>query len=95
MAVNFKGFSSVAQLVAGPVTGDPGSITNATTLDFELAVPGCTPDMHFIVTAPSLVADLVLGGAFCTTAGTLKIRIGNISAAPINPASQSFYILGL
>lgn len=95
MPVNYKGFSSVPQIVVGPITADPASIPAASVALLSLTVPGSTPDMHFIVTAPSLVATVAIGGAYCTTAGTVVVRLINPTAAAIDPVSQSFYVLGL
>lgn len=91
---NFTGFSAVPQLVA-KVTVDPDQVAGASVGAQSLTVPGSTPDMHFLVTAPSLETNLAVGGAYCTTAGTVVVRIVNPTANPINPASQTFYILGL
>lgn len=78
------------------VTANPGSITNATTLALDLAVPGSIPGNVFFIQAPSLEADLILQGiGHCATAGTVVARIGNISASPINPASQVFNVITL
>lgn len=94
MAVNFTGFSASPQLVA-KVTVDPASVGAASVSAQSLTVAGATPDMHFIVTAPSLDTNLAIGGSYCTTAGTVVVRIVNPTAAPIDPVSQTFYILGL
>lgn len=94
MAVNPTGFSVTPQLVT-KVTVDPASVGAASVSAQSLTVVGATPDMHYIVTAPSLEANLAIGGSYCTTAGTVVVRIINPTAAPIDPASQTFYILGL
>ena len=87
--------SGMRQIVYA-ATVDAGSITNATTLAVDVTVPGATPGQVFLVQAPSLEANLVLQATgHCTTAGTVVIRIGNISAAPINPASQTINIIAL
>jgi len=95
MAVQFQGFSGVPQLVSGPITKDPASCGAAAVTQITLTVPGATPDMHFIVTAPSLAANLGIVGAFCTTAGSVIVNIINPTAAPIDDVSQSFYLIGL
>ena len=74
------------------VTVDFGSITNATTGTATATVTGAASGDEVVVNAPSLEADLVLGNAHVSAANTVTIRIGNISAAPINPASQAFII---
>ena len=77
------------------VTANPGSITNATTGTVELTVPGALPGMLFAIQAPSLAADLVIANSYCATAGTVVVVIGNISAAPIDDASQTFRVIAL
>lgn len=94
MPTQYQGFSGGPQLIA-TVTANPASVSAASVSAASLTVPGAKPDMHFIVTAPSLEANLAIGGAFCTTAGTVVVRIINPTASPIDPASQTFYILGL
>jgi len=95
MAVAFRGFGSSPQLISGPITGDPGSVAAAAVGTVDLTVPGSTPDMHFIVTAPTLNVGLAIGGSYCTTAGTVVVRLINPTASPIDDASQSFYVIGL
>jgi len=95
MAVQFQGFSSIPQITVGPITHDPGTCYAGYLTEVTLTVPGSLPDMHFHVTAPSLEADLAIVAAYCTTAGSVIIRILNATAGNIDPASQSFYVLGL
>ena len=95
MAVVYQGFSSVPQIVVGPITIDPDSVSGSSVGAQSLTVPGAQPGMHFIVTAPSLETTLAIGGAYCTTAGTVVVRIVNPTASPVDPASQSFYVIGL
>lgn len=94
MAVNYTGFSSAPQLVT-KVTGGPASMSPYSTTPISLTVAGAVPGMHFIITAPSLDADLAIGGAYCATAGTVVVRIVNPTAGTVALSSQTFYILGL
>jgi hypothetical protein len=91
---SYQGFASTAQINVA-VTVDPDSVTAATVGAQSVTVPGAQPGMWFVVSAPSLEANLAIGGAECTTAGTVVVRIVNPTAGNINPASQVFYILGL
>ncbi len=95
MAVNFKGFAAVPQIVVGPVLGNPGNILANTVGLLSLTVPGSTPDMHFVVTSSALDVGLAIGGAYCTTAGTVVVRLVNPTVGPINDVETSFYVLGL
>ncbi len=94
MAVNYTGFSSAPQLVT-KVTYDPTSVSANSISAQSITVPGVIPDMHFIVTAPSLSANLGIAGAYCTTAGTLVVKFTNPTGSPVDDVSQTFYILGL
>ncbi len=87
-------FSSVPQLVAtvaAPVT----DIATVTAVTRDLTVPGATPDMTFVINWPSLDAGLVLGGAWCAVAGTVKIRIYNVTNGTVTPAAATLHVLGL
>lgn len=77
------------------VTFDPASVTNGTTAEQDVTVAGILPGYHYHVQAPDLEAGVIITGARCVTKGTLKIRFGNITAAPINPASQTFIVRGI
>ena len=77
------------------VTADPGSITNATVGTVSLTVPGALPGMLFAVQAASLADGLVIANSYCTTAGTVVVRIANVTAAPIDDASQTFRVIAL
>lgn len=87
--------SGMRQIVYA-ATVDPGSITNGTTLAVNVTVPQSVPGQFFLVQAPSLEDNLILQSiAYCSTAGTVVIRIGNISGAPVNPASQTINLIAL
>ena len=94
MPVDYKGFSATPQLVA-KVTVVPGSITNVTATKVSATVPGATPGQFFIVAAPDLEANLAIADAYCSTAGTVVVRVVNPTASPIVGASQTWYFLGL
>lgn len=94
MPVAYNGFSSVAQLIA-EVTQNPAEVAATAVAAESFTVPGARPGMHFVVSAPSLEANLAIGGAECTTDDTVVVRIVNPTALPINPASQTFYFIGL
>jgi hypothetical protein len=90
----YNGFSSSPQLVT-QVTVDLGAAADAGVTEYTLTVPGAIPGMFFIVAAPDLEADLGIVGAYSDTVGEINLRIVNPTALAINPASQTFYILGL
>lgn len=78
-------------------TVDVGSLSANTTSDETLATgykPARVNDL-VVVWAPALETGLVLSPTVVTTAGTVKVRIGNITGSPINPGSQTFIAVGL
>ena len=77
------------------VTADPASIAANTTGSVSLTVPGSLPGMIFIVQAADLVSGLVLGQAYCATAGTVVVPIGNVTVGAIDDASQTFRVVAL
>lgn len=72
----------------------PSCAANATT-NVSLTAPGSKVDYFYVVSASGLDANLVISDAYCTTAGTIIVRLGNLTAAPIDPATITFNILGL
>lgn len=95
MALDPKGFSAAPQLVAGPVTVDPGTVYSGFTTDVSVTVKGARQDMHIICFAPSLEANLGIVHCYCSANDTVIVRLGNFAVGNIDPASQSFYFLGL
>lgn len=73
------------------VTVDVGAIANATAPDTAVVVPGSRVG-DSIVVMPLGVWPAGLSGpqGRCLVAGTVQVRIGNFTAAPIDPASQTF-----
>lgn len=82
-----------AVLVASDVTIDPGSVTNATCLDVTATVKGLRPGVPVVVWAEALTTNVGLCNAHCSAADTLKFRLINPTAAPIDPASQTFRVV--
>ncbi len=80
-------------ILAREVTINPGSITGATTLDVTTAVAGLRTEMPIACWAPNLEDNVTLSNAHCASAGVLKFRLANITASPINPASQIFCVV--
>lgn len=89
------GLPKTAQSFIGykEITNNPDEIAANTTADISLTMGSALPSHFFDVQAPSLESGLVLGQAWCETAGTVKVRLANVTASPINPASQTFKVL--
>lgn len=79
--------------VASDVTIDPASVTNATTLDVTATVKGLRKGYPVVCWAESLTANISMSNAHCSATDTLKFRLLNPTAAPINPASQTFRVV--
>ena len=77
------------------VTADAASVTANTTGSVSLTVPGSVPGHMFIVQATALESGLVIGQAYCTTAGTVIVPIGNVTVGNIDPASQTYRVVAL
>lgn len=75
------------------VTQNPANILAGNVNEESFTVAGVQPDHWIQVMAPSLESGLLLGQAWCDVAGTVKVRIGNPTVNPINPASQVFYFM--
>lgn len=90
----YRGFASTPQLVA-QVTANIASVPAATAPIIDFTVPGAQPGMFFLVAAPSLETGLALGDAFCSTAGTVRVRVINPTIAAVDAASQVYYFIGL
>ena len=75
------------------VTADPANIPAQSTLDLTLTVKGVDPRDYVVVVPPSLESGLVVSHAWVSSANTVRLRIGNITANAINPANQPFVVL--
>jgi hypothetical protein len=77
------------------VTANPASIAANTTGTVSLTVPGAVPGMMFLVRAAALESGLVIGNAYCTTAGTVVVVLGNVTVGAIDAVSQTFRVVAL
>lgn len=78
-------------------TVDPGSVSANSYLDVNIVTsfkPAKVNDI-FLVVAPALEGGLVIGPGIVTTAGTVTARLSNVTGSPINPAEQTFVVVGL
>jgi hypothetical protein len=82
-------------------TWNPPSIGATTTVDTTLTttdapeVEGLRVGQAVYVSPPStLDAGLVFGGAYVAADDTLTIRLGNVTASPINPVSGTWAFSG-
>lgn len=90
------------RLVTGEFTWNAPSCAANTTTDTTLTTSTASiiglmrSGMVVYVTPPStLSAGLVFGGAWCAADQTLTLRLGNITAAPIDPSSGTWTFWGV
>jgi hypothetical protein len=83
----------------GTFTWDPPSVGANTTVDATVtddALTGLRAGQPVYVTPPStLDAGLVCGGAWVAADDSITIRLGNVTASPINPASGTWAFQGV
>lgn len=73
------------------VTVDVASVTNATGPDTAVTVPGSLVGDEIVVEPlGTWPAGLSAPQGRCLVAGTVQVRIVNVTGAPIDPASQTF-----
>ena len=73
------------------VAVDPASITNATSAETDVTVPGVTTRDMVIANVPaSLETGLVFSGVRVKSDNTLALRLSCIAAAPVDGASRTW-----
>lgn len=83
--------------LARTVTANPDSIGANTTGTVSLSVTGSVPGGVYLVQVPSTVdaGIIVQGLAVCNTAGTVIVRLANVTGTPIDVGSTIFTVIGL
>jgi hypothetical protein len=72
---------------------DAAQIGAAACLDVSATVKGLRPGFPVQVWAESLTANVGICNEHCSAVDTLKFRLVNPTAAPINPASLTFRVV--
>lgn len=78
-------------------TVNPGEVAANSYLDVNIVTsfkPAKVNDI-FLVVAPALDGGIVIGPGIVTTAGTVTARLQNVTVGAIDPASQTFVVVGL
>ena len=77
------------------VSANPPSLTTTlgATLTFTIACAGVLPTHNVEVWCKNLSEGLLLGKAFCSTAGTVVVPIVNTSGGTVDDAAKDFHIL--
>lgn len=72
-------FPGIATVTAGTITA---------------SVPGALPEMSFHLNAPFLDNGLV-ATAYCVTAGTIVIKVTNVTGGTVTGSTQDMYVISL
>lgn len=73
---------------------DVASVAANTSAEQTFTVTGlAVGDIIVAVNKPSLSAGLVVGNARVSAANTLALTFGNLTASPIDPASETYLII--
>ena len=76
-------------------TLNPASVAATTVADQTFTVEGLTTDMAVFVSPPALDAGLLISYARVSAVDTLQIRFHNTTGGAIDPASGTYYIMGM
>jgi len=90
----FAGFSGVPKF-AQAVTLDPANIPPNSTNVETFTVKGLQTSMNVKVDAPELEAGVLLISSRVSAKNTLELAFINLTESAINPASQTFNVIGL
>lgn len=82
-----QGGSFISKILSATASLNFGSITNGLTADLTITVTGAASGDDVIVTPPSTIEAGLIFAGFVSAANTVKIRVGNMTAAPVDPAA--------
>jgi hypothetical protein len=71
---------------------DPASVAAATSAEQTFNVPGLRVGDVVWVSKPTLSAGIGIGGARVSARDTLAVTFTNMTAAPVDPGSESYQI---
>ncbi len=88
--------SGMRQIVYA-ATVNPANISANTTGETSVTITGAVPGQVFIVQPPAdLDSGIICASvANCSTAGTVTLRLGNVTVGDINVASSTFNFIAL
>lgn len=75
------------------VAVDPASLDAVTAVDTAVTIAGVATTDFVVAMPPDLTDGLVYGGCRVSAADTVQVRIGNVTAGAINPASADWVFL--
>lgn len=74
---------------------DVASVAANTSAEQTFTVTGLTTGDKVFVNKPTASAGLVIGNARVSASNTLAITFGNLTASPIDPASETYTIVAI
>ena len=77
------------------VTWNPDSVAANTSAEQTVTVNGLSTTDIVFINKPTTNAGLVVGGCRVSSANTLAVTFGNLTASPINPGSESYYVMAI
>jgi hypothetical protein len=80
-------------LAAKAFTLDPAGLAANVAAVQTVTVKGLRVKHPTMVWGESLELGLVISNAYCSAKDTLKFKIANVTAAPVDAASQTFYVV--
>jgi len=84
-------FKDIKGYMKGTVSVDPPSIGAGATANVDVTISGLTTDHVVVLQIPAaLEAGLVYGGCVVSAANTLRIRLGNVTAAAIDGVARDW-----
>ncbi len=85
-----EGSSGPFVIETADVTVDVASLAANTAVDTAVAVPAAKVGDAIIATPlGTWIAGVVIGPCRCLVAGTVQMRVGNVTVGAVDPASQS------
>lgn len=84
--------TSITYIERGTVTVTPAAIGAGTSGDTAVTIANArtTDTIEMTPPATALAAGLIKGQTWCSAAGTVQVRIGNITAGSLTPASGTW-----
>jgi hypothetical protein len=85
--------TSLTQIRVYSQSLDVASVAANTSAEQTFTVTGLATTDKVFVNKPSVSAGLVVGNARVSAANTLALTFGNLTAAPIDPAAETYTIV--
>lgn len=85
--------TTITNVIKATVNADPGNMPANTGLDVDILVADVVEGSSVVVsTGADLEAGVIIAWARVPVAGTVRVRLQNVTGNAINPAAQDFHI---